>query len=154
LNRPIQSEIAEVKEYKTKKNAIELKKKVLHSLFEEEDEEKVEKDKDVKPNNNESENNKKKKDVSKKDIEIKKDSEIIIQSKEEPVIEKTENKVNKKADKAQLKNGKVSKKKKNKNVMESLTDERLKAYGIDPKKFKKKIKYSKNNNKNVEKIDS
>jgi protein KRI1 len=37
---------------------------------------------------------------------------------------------------------KHKKKKKNKNVLESITEERLAAYGINPKKFKKKIKYA------------
>jgi len=42
---------------------------------------------------------------------------------------------------------KTKPKKKNKNILESITDERLLAYGIEPKKFHKKIKYSNKNQK-------
>jgi protein KRI1 len=42
------------------------------------------------------------------------------------------------------KNNKKKKKKKNKNILQSLSDKRLEAFGINPKKFKKKLKYSNN----------
>jgi len=50
---------------------------------------------------------------------------------------------NKKKEEKSSKKKHQHKPKKNKNILESITDERLLAYGIQPKKFHKKIKYSK-----------
>ena len=115
--------------YKNKKTQLELKKKVLASFYnsENEDEEKEEEIVTETPTTSN------KKTETKVPIDKTTDSnenfkEVLIKNKS---LENTNTR----------NSNKKTHKKKNKNVLDSLTDERLAAYGIDPKKFHKKLKY-------------
>lgn len=142
--RPIQDEIADSKAYKARKANVDLKKKILSSFYnppedeEDEPEKEIDEKVEAKPNGTKTEPEKKVKVDEKKDT-VKTKEEVKLQ--ETKTNEATSSKSVKEA--GQEKHKKDKKKKKNKNILESLTDERLTAYGINPKKFKKKLKYSK-----------
>ncbi len=137
--RPIQSEIDEVKQYKAKKNLVELKKKILHSLYEEEEEAEGEE----RELNEQKAKKKKKKSKTKAVLEESRVEVEESRAESADPLEQypTDDQQPRKEAKKHLKP--KHKKKKNKNMIESMTNERLAAYGIDPKKMKKKLKFSK-----------
>jgi hypothetical protein len=111
LSRPVQEEIQDAKVYKSKKGNLDLKKKIMPSLFKEEDE----------------------------------DSESEVETESKVDGEKA------KEDKSKKPFVKATKHDNKTSIGESITDERLKAYGIsNPNQFKRKLKYdqSSKNNKN------
>ena len=118
---------------------VELKKKILHSLYEEESaDESQDDDKQKEKSGHEKASKKKNKNKSKAPENGEVGGEKPAESTK---IEDTTGKDAGTTAK-QSKQKKPKKKKKNKNIIESMTDERLAAYGIDPKKMKKKLKYS------------
>ena len=146
--RPIQDEIQDTKVYKNRKNQIDFKKKVLTSLFEsgekEEDEDEEDGEDEEKDGEQEEKEETKKvednigKEKPKKESEKSKKESNIPNGKKVSET-KTTTKKESKSSKANHKH-----KPKNKNMLESITDERLASFGLNPKKFKKKIKYSGN----------
>jgi protein KRI1 len=151
--RPIKDEIFDSKVYKNKKTQLDLKKKILASFYnneQAEDEEQEEEEGEgeepaieeaslnkIDTNNNEVVKKSSSKEKEKKEKKVKDTSDVIV-AKETP--QKSSSNSETQSDKSRDKNKKKHKKK-NKNVLESLTDARLEAYGIDPKKFHKKVKY-------------
>ena len=143
MYRPIQEEIQEAKTYKNKKNNIDLKKKILASYY----------------NLSESENEAEKIDEEKEQEQMEDLAENSAekQAEEQQRLSKTDNEKKEKTERVYKKDSNLEKlkhnnnKKKNKNVLESITDERLAAFGINPKKFKKKIKYTTNRSNNKQK---
>ena len=115
--RPIKDELSDVRSYKDRSKNIEKKKKILESVFNEEEKEDEEKEEEKVV---EITKKKKKKKKVKKEEEAP-SLAIVVDNKQVKVYKK---------------------KKTKKNVLETLTDERLEAYGINPKKFHKKLKYS------------
>ena len=165
--RPIQDEIHDSKIYKNKRDQTELKKKILTSYYNPAEEESVSENEEneidneqVKKELNKNANGNSNKELNesidelskknKSKTETVKTDKISNKKQKKDTIEfkKVENKMlnddNISVD-IEKKNGIKKKKKKNKNIVESLTDERLAAYGINPKKFKKKLKYSNKN---------
>lgn len=145
--RPIQDEIQDTKVYKNRKNQIDFKKKVLTSLFEsgeKEDEDEEDEEKDEKDGEQEEKEETKKVEVNNGKEKPKKESEknkkeSNIPNGKKDIETKTTTKNESKSSKTNHKH-----KPKNKNMLESITDERLASFGLNPKKFKKKIKYSGN----------
>ncbi len=149
--RPVQEEINDVKVYKNKKDQLELKKKILLSCYNMEEEEGDE-DEETLQSKEVGEKIKaemveevKKAKKSKKEVEeaTKTESKPSTKKLKKEVEEatKTESKLSVKSNGKDKKSKVKGHKKKNKNILESITDERLAAYGIEPKKFHKKLKY-------------
>lgn len=163
--RPIKDELSDVRAYKDRSKNIEKKKKILSTVYnpepesdENDDEEITKESNDDQEKNNPKENSDKEKiktqvevvtirDTNKKNNKKKqKDTLDDSEDVQEPIIKKQKPNGEKKteySDKVQ----KQTKNKKKKNLIETINDDRLKAFGINPKKFHKKLKYSGNQNK-------
>ncbi len=128
--RPIQEEVNDVKVYKSKKDQLELKKKILHSCYNQSEEEEEEPEEVALVSKDEKAKKKLKKEEGKAKKEPKVEAEATKKEVEKVKVAGKEAKSKSKGHK-----------KKNKNILESITDERLAAYGIEPKKFHKKLKY-------------
>lgn len=160
--RPIKDEVNDVRVYKSKRNQMDLKRRILSSLYNpvEEEEEpeaeaeveaevEAETEAEVKPDKGgeakaetaveeaETESGKKKAKKRKRDKELV----AAVEEVGEPIDESVAAESNETRSKKSKKQAHHSKPKKNKNILESMSADRLQAYGIEPKKFHKKLKY-------------
>jgi protein KRI1 len=155
--RPIKDELSDVRSYKDRSKNIEKKKKILSTVYnpepesDENDEEEREKETlDTQEMNNTKKNDENheinvqaveessKESIKKKKTKKQKDNVAeLVEGEQEPLVKRQKTNNEKQ----------IMNKKNKKTLLETINDDRLKAFGINPKKFHKKIKYSSNQNK-------
>jgi len=157
--RPIKDELTDVRSYKDRAKNIDKKKKALQSFYNPKDEEKdedeeqkeeVEANEETMEEKVENENAEVKKKDKKKKNKKDKESEVKqeVQVEEKSVKKNKEKRVkDEKVDQNKHHNKKGNNKNKKKDVLHSINEDRLQAYGINPKKFQKKLKYANHKDK-------
>ena len=149
--RSVQEEILDARAYKSRKDNLDLKKKILASYYNPAEEEESDRDeaaemteKSKVDKRETKEEEKASKKENKKQPEQKELSATAVKKSNGKPETKAAQPLGSVKEKIEIVENetKFKKKKKNKNIVEQITEERLLAYGINPKKFKKKIKYS------------
>jgi len=147
--RPIKDELTDVRSYKDRAKNIDKKKKALQSFYNPKDEEKdedeeqkeeVEANEETMEEKVENENAEVKKKDKKKKNKKDKESEVKqeVQVEEKSVKKNKEKRVkDEKVDQNKHHNKKGNNKNKKKDVLHSINEDRLQAYGINPKKISK-----------------